>query len=137
MGHINFVAVLLAAVAAYAVGALWYGVLFGKAWRAALGIVPGQSPKVGPKVGMPAMLGGHFVLILLSALLLGHNFARLPGIPGHLYFMMSGGIAAFFVVPALWINYLYQGQSRKLALIDAGHWITAYLAMGTVFWALR
>ena len=133
MGHINFLAVLLAAVAACVVGALWYGALFGKAWRAELGIVPGQPPKVS--IGV--MLGGNFVLLLLSSLLLGHNFARHPGIASHLYFMMSGGVGAFFVVPALWINYLYQGQSRKLALIDAGHWIAAYLAMGAVFWALR
>ena len=133
MGHINFVAVVLAAVAAYAVGALWYGLLFGKAWQAALGIVPGQPPKVG----MGTVMAGHFVLILLSALLLGHKFARLPGLAGHLYFMLSGGLGAFFIVPALWVNYLYQGQSRKLALIDAGHWIAAYLAMGAVFWALR
>ena len=133
MGQINFLAVLLAAVAAFAVGALWYGALFGKPWRDELGIVPGQPPKLG----MGAMFGGNFVLLLLSAFMLGHMFARNPGLASHLYFMMSGGVGAFFIVPALWINYLYQGRSRKLALIDAGHWIAAYLAMGAVFWALR
>ena len=129
MGPINMLAVLLAAVAAFAVGALWYGALFGKAWRGELGFDSCQPPKVG----MGAMLGGNFVLLLLSALLLGHNFARNPGLPSHLYFMMSGGVAAFFIVPALWTTYLYQGRSLKLALMDAGHWIVAYLAMGTVF----
>ena len=133
MGHINCVAVLLAAVAAFAVGSLWYTVLFGKAWRGELGIAQCQPPKLGFGV----MLGSNFVLLLLSALLLGHNFARNPGLAGHLYFMMSGGVAAFFIVPALWTTYLYQGRSRKLALIDAGHWLAAYLAMGAVFWALR
>ena len=133
MGHIKLLAVLLAAVAAFVVGGLWYGALFGKVWRAELGIGPGQPPKLG----MGTMLGANFVLLLLSAFMLGHMFARNPGLPSHLYFMMSGGVGAFFIVPALWINYLYQGRTRRLALIDAGHWIAAYLAMGTVFWALR
>ena len=132
MGHINFLAVLLAAVAAFAVGALWYSALFGKAWRAALGTGAGQ-----PKLNMGALLGSNFLLLLLSAFMLGHMFARNPGLPAHLYFMMAGGVGAFFIVPALWVNYLYQGRTRRLALIDGGHWIAAYLAMGAVFWALR
>ena len=133
MGHINMLAVLLAAVAGFAVGGVWYGALFGKAWRAELGF-DGCQP---PKPGMAALLGGNFALLLLSAFMLGHMFARNPGLPSHLYFMMAGGVGAFFIVPALWINYLYQGRTRRLALIDAGHWIAAYLAMGAVFWALR
>ena len=51
-----------------------------------------------------------------------------------LYFMMSGGLAIAFVVPALWISYAHQRLSTRLALIDAGYWVVSYLAMGVGFW---
>jgi len=133
MGPINWLAVVLAPVAAFAVGMVWYGALFGKAWRAALGI-SGSEP---PKTGMAALFGGNFVLLLASAFMLGHMFARSPDLKDYLYFMMAGGVAGFFVIPALWINYLYQQRNIPLALIDAGYWLAAYLAMGGVFRALR
>jgi len=133
MGAINFGAVLLAAVAAFAVGSLWYGLLFGKPWREEMGMTAASAPRHG----MAVLLGGNFVLLLASALLLGHMFARNPDLRSFLYFMMAGGVAAFFIVPALWINYLYQGRSLRLAMIDAGYWVSAYLAMGTAFWLLR
>lgn len=133
MGPIDWIAVGLATLAAFAVGMVWYGALFGKPWRAALGIREGQSPNTG----MATLFGGNLVLLLASAFMLGHMFARAPGLKDHLYFMMAGGVALFFVIPSLWINYLYQQQKRALALIDAGYWLCAYLAMGAVFWALR
>lgn len=133
MGAIDFGAVLLAAIAAFVVGSLWYGLLFGKAWRAELGITAGN----GPKRSMGLLLGGNFILLFASAFMLGHMFARNPELKSFLYFMMAGGVAAFFIVPSLWINYLYQGRSMRLALIDAGYWLTAYLAMGAAFWLLR
>ena len=67
-------------------------------------------------------------------------FARLPAgdlaAKPWLYFMMAGGLAVAFVIPALWISYTHQRLSTRLALIDAGYWICAYLAMGAAFWAL-
>jgi hypothetical protein len=50
--------------------------------------------------------------------------------------MMSGGLAVAFVIPALWISYTHQRLSTRLALIHAGYWLIAYLAMGAAFWAL-
>ena len=72
--------------------------------------------------------------------MMGHMFARVGagdlGAKPWLYFMMSGGLALAFVVPALWISYSHMRISTRLALIDGGFWLVAYLAMGTVFWAL-
>jgi len=53
-----------------------------------------------------------------------------------LYVMMAGGLAAAFVIPALWISYTHQRITTRLALIDAGYWMTAYLMMGATFWLL-
>ncbi|MNC94134.1 hypothetical protein D3C83_109130 [compost metagenome] len=50
--------------------------------------------------------------------------------------MISGGLALTFVAPALWVSYTHMRASNRLALIDGGFWLAAYLTMGTVFWAL-
>ena len=135
MGRVDWLAVVLATVAAFAIGGLWYGPLLGRA----------KLEEVGPG-GLAARrtpartLGITLVLLFVTAAMMGHMFARVGtetlGAKPWLYFMMAGGLAAAFVVPALWISYTHQRLSTRLGLIDAGYWMLAYLAMGTVFWGL-
>ncbi|HUQ13098.1 MAG TPA: DUF1761 domain-containing protein [Novosphingobium sp.] len=135
MGPVNWLAVVAAALAAFAVGGLWYGPLLGRA----------KLEEVGPG-GLAARrtpartLGITLALLLVSATTLGHTFARTGaetlGLKPWLFFMMSGGLALTFVIPALWISYTHQRLSTRLALIDGGYWLLAYLAMGAVFWML-
>ena len=79
-------------------------------------------------------------MLLVSATMIGHMFARVGaetlGAKPWLYFMMAGGLALAFVVPALLVSYTHQRLSSRHALIDAGYWQVAYLAMGAVFWLL-
>lgn len=135
MGQINWLAVILSANLAMAVGFVWYGPLFGGA--PLLGRVSGdEGERRGPVSGMlmAVLLQG------LSALMLAHNFARIGpatlAAKPWLYWMQSGGIAIAFVGPALWISYSRQRLSRREALVDSGFWLAVYLATGTVFWAL-
>ena len=133
MGPMNWLAAVLAAVLAFAVGGLWYGPLFGRA----------KLEEVGPG-GLAARshpgrtLGITAVLLLVSATMMGHMFARVGAetlaAKPWLYFMMSGGLAIGFVIPALWISYTHQKLTTRLAMIDAGYWLVSYLAMGAVFW---
>jgi len=135
MGPVDWLAVIAAALAAFGVGGVWYGPLLGRA----------KLEEVGPG-GLAARrspartLGITLALLLLSAAMIGHMFARIDpatlDAKPWLYFMMTGGLAAAFVIPALLISYTHQRLSTRLAMIDAGYWLAAYLAMGTVFWAL-
>lgn len=135
MGPMNWLAAVVAAVFAFAVGGLWYGPLFGRA----------KLEEVGPG-GLAARsnpgrtLGITAVLLLVSATMMAHMFARIGSetlaAKPWLFFMMSGGLAAAFVIPALWISYTHQKLSTRLALIDAGYWLVSYLAMGAAFWLL-
>ena len=77
------------------------------------------------------------VLLLVTATMLGHLFARI-GVATladkpWLYFMMSGGLALAFVIPALWISFSHIRVPTRVALIDAGYWLAAYLTMGLTF----
>ena len=133
MGPMNWLAADVAAVLAFAVGGLWYGPLFGRA----------KLEEVGPG-GLAARsnpgrtLGITAALLLVSATMMAHMFARVGeatlSAKPWLYFMMSGGLAIAFIVPALWISYTHQRLSTRLALIDAGYWVVSYLAMGAGFW---
>ena len=55
LGAINWLAVLVAVVAAQVVGFLWYGPLFSKQWMAALGRTQEEVRAEGPG---PAMIVG-------------------------------------------------------------------------------
>lgn len=135
MGPVNWIAVFIAALASGLVASGWYGPLFGRAKLAELG--PGGlagRTRPGPTLFTTALL------LLLTSAMMGHMFARVGGdtleVKPWLYFMMSGGLALFFVIPALWLSYAHQQLSARLAAIDAGFWLAAYLTMGTIFWLL-
>ncbi len=49
MANINFLAVIVATLSAFAVGGLWYGPLFGQAWLSAVGMTEEEVEK-GNKV---------------------------------------------------------------------------------------
>jgi hypothetical protein len=128
MGNINYLAVVLGAVAFFAVGALWYGALFGKAWQKELW--PEGTPKAA---NSPAVQFGLCLLAeLVVAWMLGHLIARTSAAP-HVVMMFAGGFGVGIMAPTIAINYLFQSRSMKLFMIDAGHVIVGSLAMGAVF----
>jgi hypothetical protein len=135
MGPINWLAVVLSAILALAVGLVWYGPLFGGA--PLFGRVSGPDGHRGAPVRGMLMAA---LLQALSAIMLAHNYARIGpdtlAAKPWLYWMQSGGIAVAFIMPALLISYSRQRLARREAFIDVGFWLVVYLATGTVFWAL-
>jgi Protein of unknown function (DUF1761) len=128
MGQVNLLAVLLGAVAFFAVGALWYTALFGKAWQKASGLSQAQVDGAN----MPLIFGLCFAFELLIATMLGHMFAMTdPSDRGKM--MIAIGLGAFVIVPAIGINYLYLRKSAAHFFIDAGHFVVGMAAMGAVF----
>ena len=136
IGPINWLAVVMSAYLAMAVGIVWYGPLFGGA--PLFGRMTGSedSATKGPIGSLLGAIGFQAV----AALMLGHMFARIG--PDRLaekpwlYWMQSGGIALAFIGPALFISYARQRLPVREVLVDFGFWLTVYLATGTVFWAL-
>ena len=78
-------------------------------------------------------------LNLIAALMLGHALARIGpdklAAKPQLFFMQSGGLALAFVIPALWLTQLRDGQPPRRTVVDSLAFLIAYLAMGAVFWA--
>ncbi len=129
--HIHWLAVIVAGVAAFMVGGVWYSALFGKIWMAARGITP-EAMKTMDKGNIKVMFGITFVLDLWMAFVLDHVFGTYgtPDMSGAL--LIAGGLALGFVIPAMIVNYLYQQAKRNMFLIDGGHWLAVFLVMGAV-----
>lgn len=130
----HWLAILLAALAGFLVGGLWYGPLFGKAWMQARGI----TPESAAKANMPLIFGATFVLNLIAAFMLDHLYATYEMRLGlHYSLVVAAIIGVGFIATSIGVNYLFSRQPRALFFIDAGYWITIYLVMGAIFGLLR
>ena len=124
--------VLAGATAFFAVGALWYGVIFAKPWQRAAGLSNSQLRQGN----MGVIFGLAFVFEVLIAMVLWHLIARTDPAP-HVVMMMAVGFAVGVMIPAIGINYLFLRKSLALFLLDAAHFIIGMAAMGGVFLLFR
>ncbi len=130
---INYVAVILAAIAGFVVGGLWYGVL-GKRWLAALG----ASEEELKRRGLPGMV--RMAIASVADLVMAYMLAGLVGHLGQVT-LVTGVISAFFVwlgfvITAQTVNYTFQSRPWSLTVIDGGHWLVALLVMGAIIGAM-
>jgi hypothetical protein len=130
-----WIGIVAAAVAGFAIGGVWYGPLFGKAWMAARGISP-ESAKDG--ANMPLIFGTTFLLNLWMAFMLTHLFGTYDAEVDPHHKLVIAAIAVLgFVIPAMGVNYLFSRVTLKLFLIDAGYWLVNFLAMGLILGLLH
>jgi hypothetical protein len=125
-GEIEWVGVIVGAVAFFALGALWYAPpVFGKLWRELTGVSPGTG---NPPV---AALVVGFVGNFATALALGF-LAVLAGVGDALDGVLLGLVAGigFRLVVAV-ENVLFEQKPSQLVWINAG-----YNLIGTVLAAL-
>ena len=124
---INYLAVLVAALAAYFFGALWYSsVLFGSTWLRALG----KSKEELPSPTFPMLI--NFILTFITALGLALLIKDL-GVVTLLGGILIGLVVAIaFIVTNTLSEYLYSGASMKLFWIHAGYRVVYILIMGAI-----
>lgn len=129
MFDVNWLAVVLAALAGFVVGGIWYGPVMGKRWMGAVGLTEEQV-KQG---NMALIYGGAFAFSLLASWTLAHTFATYTQDLSVLVKVMTAfGVALGFIVPAIGTNYLFSQKSKALFFIDAAYWLLFYIAMGLV-----
>ena len=115
LSHINWLAVLVAAIAYFALGALWYSVLFGKKWIAYQNIDV-NAPDAKKSAGV--IMFGSFLLMLFATVGLAIFIERLQ-----LHQALSGlkvGLftGLFFSFMAISVSYLYVKKPIALHFID-------------------
>ena len=131
---LNWWAVIVAGVAAWVIGAVWYaGPLFGKAWQKELGF----TTEYLQEANMAKVFGSSLVLMILMAFGMAMFFGpetEMTWQEGATYGAMTG---IFFVATSIGINYLYQRRSFKLWMIDALYQIIFLTVQGTIIGAWR
>lgn len=131
---VNWLGVFVAAVVAFAFGALYYGLL-GNAWIAAQGKTMDEF-KAANAGKSTAAKAAPFVLSFVAEIIMGW---ALYGLLVHLgVFTLRAGIVAGalcwfgFVLTTVAINNAYSGRTARLTLIDAGHWLGVLVIIGAV-----
>ena len=128
LSNVNWLAIIVAALAPFAIGSLWYGPLFAKPWMALTGIArgaPGQN-------SMAVAYGGALVLNLIIAT----SLAMFIGGGDWMFGLFAGFMAGFtFVAMAFGITYLFESRPFKLWLINAGYQTVVFTIMGAILGA--
>jgi hypothetical protein len=126
---VNYLAVLVAAIASWFVGGAWYGV-FGKPWMAALGLSreqlrPGGSMPIAPFV---TSFVGELIMAAMFAILLLHL-----GGPSVLRGIIAAALCWIaFIAPTITVNNAFQKRPLPLTLIDGGHWLAVLVVQAIV-----
>jgi uncharacterized protein DUF1761 len=136
----NYLAILVAAVAAWIFGAVYYTAL-SKPWLAAVGITTEemkrrQAEGVGKLKSM-----FPFILSFIAEIVMAWVLA---GVLGHLgpgqVTIRNGLISALFlwfgfILTTIATNNAYPGRKPMLTVIDAGHWLGVMLIIGVIIGA--
>jgi hypothetical protein len=129
LSKINYLAVLVAALTAFIIGSLWYSVLFSKTWMQESGITKEKARQSN----MFKIFGLSFLLQVIICF----NLAAFLGPQSDFKFgLLAGALTGIgWVAASLGIQYLFEGRSLKLFLINAGYQAITYTIAGGIIGA--
>jgi len=130
LDDINWLAVVVATVVAFAVGGLWYSkALFGNTWLEEVGL----TEEAVNNANMPKTFGGTFILQLLAttalATTLGADSTWMDGLQTGLF------ISVLWIATAYGITYLFEQRSMRLFFINAGYYVVLFAISGSILGA--
>jgi hypothetical protein len=124
----NYLAIVVAAVAAYIFSAIYYTAL-SKPWMKAAEIKKSRKPKT-PWLPFVIAAVADLVMAWMLAGVVGHLG---PGQVTVKNAVLSGAFIWFgFVLTTVAVNYAFAGRKRLLTVIDTGHWLGALLLIGAI-----
>lgn len=133
MPHINWLAVLAAAISTFVLGGLWYSpALFGRAWMSVNNLNSAELAKSN----MARIFGFSFVFALIMA----GNLAAFLAEPKT---TASWGVTAGFLAGFGWVTLgiatiaLFERRPAKYVLINGGYMTVSFVLMGLILGAWR
>lgn len=124
---INWLAVLVGTVLSMALGALWYGPLFGQLWLKLIGKTEDElesSPTMYIKTAIAAFIG--MMTLNLVVVSFGATDILSGLIAGGFIFLGIGATTTF-----VYTN--FEGPSEKVWMLYVAYHLVVYLIMGAVF----
>ena len=128
--HINWLAVLVAALAYFFLGAIWYSFLFRNAWIKAAGV---NMNDPNAKTGVAGIMIASFITIIVTSLGLALFISRIAG-PGGWMTGLKVGLTAgvCFCAMAIANSYLYEKRPMALHLINSLYNIVGCVIAGII-----
>lgn len=127
--HVNYPAVLIAAILNMVVGAIWYSpAVFGTKWMELTGKKPGDM--------QPGSMGKSYGLMFLAALVLAFALAKFVG-----YLQATTLIGGARAGIWIWIGfvltttsglYIFEGRPAKLYALNNGFHLVSLVIMGAL-----
>lgn len=124
---LNFWAILVATVAAFVVGAVWYSpILFGTAWMKENGFTEEEVRN--------ANMGKAYFFAFVLTMIMAVNLAAFLGGSADLTWGLTAGALTGigWISAGLGILYLFEGKSMRLFLINAGYMTVILILMGGI-----
>lgn len=121
----NLLAVIAAAIVQWVLGWLWYGVLFGKSWKALAGHDESAKPANAAAVMALAFVGNLILSFALAQVIVLTHWATFS--KG----TFVGAVCGLgFVAPVLLVQHLCEHRPFKLCGINVLYWLFAMLLSG-------
>ena len=118
----NYLAIIVAALVYFVIGAIWYSVLFGKAWMANVGRTKEQLMS-GSKIVYLYTLIAELVICFVMAFIIW-----ILGTPNCISAIKVGAFFSLgFTATIIAINNWYGQRGTKLTLIDSGYHIVGII----------
>jgi hypothetical protein len=136
MMELNYMAVGLAALAAFFLGFLWYTVIFAKPWQELIGM--GSKGKGGASTNQTPNLGRLLVGSLILEIIMAYMLASFIGTGATLMTGLHYGfvVGLGWVALAFGVNYMFEGKPLKLWLINGGYNVVVFAVMGLIIGAM-
>jgi hypothetical protein len=140
MVPVNYLAVVISAVAAMVLGFLWYGPVFGKMWAHEMGWTH-EAMEAAKRKGMTLQYIVQALGALLMAFVLAHSlifaasYLHVSGISAGLQAAVWSWLG--FIVPVTLTSVLWDGKSWKLWGLNTGYYLVTLCVMGIILslWA--
>ncbi len=128
MPAVSLVATLVATILGFALGALWYGPIFGKPWMAAVGV---SREQLMAGFNPAKTYGITFVLGFIAAWTFGLYVGEHPGM--RFSVAVGAAIGICWVATSLTTNYLFERRNARLILINGGYHAVRFMLTGLAF----
>jgi hypothetical protein len=135
--HINWLAVIVSAVAIFILGGLWYSkALFAKKWIALMGISEEQM-KAKPSAPMPVLLLQALVCSFLIAIAMAVIINHFPPYSAH-HGAIAGAVCWLgFAAATSYATAVFSMQPKALWLINSGYNLVSFVMAGAILGAWR
>ncbi|MBI4263687.1 MAG: DUF1761 domain-containing protein [Acidobacteria bacterium] len=129
MPDVSLLATLVATLAGFGLGVLWYGPLFGRTVASASALRATAGEPSHPRT--VAQHGTVFVLGLVASYVFG---LFLGPHPGRAFSIVAGAAAGIcWVATSVATTYLFEGKRPALVIIDGGYHAVRFALIGLVF----